>query len=213
MVQPTTAFFLGLVSAVIGMVIGICDRAGTPAEMVGELPAEEDRVAGTVYYIPGDDRPSSRPADLQARFLGNASPLVVSEGDFNAWSRQALPFPDAPQGDDPVLLILPGPPNARFDADFAQFAVPLRVRLFGSDHNVMLVTAGTFGRSGDDTVFSPETASVGSAPIPPLMVSLVNAFMRMLYRDAQPMPELERAWGAYQSVKAEKGAVTLQRSL
>lgn len=212
LVRPTTAFFLGLVAAVMGMMIGIGDRARYPAESVRELPAEEDRVAGRVYYVPGSDRMSTSPGELEAKFVANASPLRILEGDFNGWTRQVLPFPARQQDDKAHLSILPGPPNVRFDTDFAQFVVPLQVRLFGNDYNVDLISAGEFGRSGGGTAFKPASASIGSAPIPPFMVSIVTGFARRIYRDAERMPELERAWAGYHSVKASEGAVTLERS-
>lgn len=213
LVRPTTAFFLGLVVAVIGLLAGIGDRARYPAESVRELPTEEDRIEGRVYYVPGSERMSASPADIERRFVANDSPLRLLEGDVNGWTRQTLPFPQRQQGDEKAYLsILPGPPNFRFDTDFAQVVIPLQARLFGTDYDVALITSGKFGRSGDGAAFKPVSASLGSAPIPPFMVSIVAAFAKKIYRDADGMAELERAWSGYHSVQASEGAVTLERS-
>lgn len=210
LVRPTTAFFLGFVSICLGLLIGIGDRARQPAESVREIPPEEDRIPGTLYYVPGSDRMSASPADFERRFLATESPLRLLEGDINAWTRQTLPFPARPAEDDqPNLSIMTGPPNFKFEDDFAQVVIPMQVRLLGSDYDVAFITTGDCGREGGGAAFRARTASFGSAPVPPFLVSVATAFAKRIYRDAERMPELERAWDEYSTIRTTDGAITL----
>ncbi len=213
LVRPTTAFFLGIVSVCLGLLIGIGDRARYPAESVREMPPEEERSPGRIYYVPGSDRTSGSTADFERRFLAVDSPLRLLEGDINAWTRQTLPFPTRPSGEDqPKLSIMTGPPNVKFEADFSQMVIPMQVRLLGTDYDVAFITSGDFGREGGAPAFKARTASFGSAPIPPLLVPAAISFINRIYRDSDGMPELERAWAGYSTIRASDGAITLERN-
>lgn len=202
-----TEVILGAVlSVVLGIVLAAASLVLKPVVKAKDLPKEP--VAGAVYYLEGktDSSLARQVVQKQALFASGKS-VSVTEEELNALVSPAPgKEPAAPAA--PAGALSYGTPNFRVRQGELQIAVPVRVAVAGLDTNVVVQARGTFTRSGDVFVFSPNTVYVGSCPVDRLPVA-EGYFMKKIM-EAKAVPEgAVAAWHQLSDVTVEGSTLKL----
>ncbi|MBS0632358.1 MAG: hypothetical protein JSS11_10615 [Verrucomicrobia bacterium] len=206
-----TEVILGAVlSVVLGVVLAAASLVLKPVVKAKELPKEP--VAGTVYYLEGKtDSSLARQAVTKQNLFASGKSVAVTEEELNAL---VGPAPAAPGKDPAAPAAAPsgalsyGTPNFRVRQGELQIAVPVRVAVVGLDANLIVQARGTFTRSGDVFVFSPNTVYVGSCPVDRLPVA-EGYFMKKIM-EAKALPEgAVAAWHQLSDVTVDGSTLRL----
>lgn len=185
-----TEVILGaLLSMALGIVLAAASLILKPVVKAKELPKEP--AADTVYYLEGaTDSSKARQAVAKQALFASGKSISVTEEELNAL---VGPAPAAPGKDPAKPAAAPsgalsyGTPNFRVRQGEMQIAVPLRIAVAGLDTNVVVQARGTFIRSGEVFVFSPNTVYVGSCPVDRLPVARGYFIKKILA--AKELPE------------------------
>ena len=121
------------------------------------------------------------------------------------------PKPDdkaAAKADAPQLegFVIPGTPNFRVVDDKLQIGMKCTLNWYGLAYETTVVTTGTFKKSGDTIVFSPETLYLGSCPLH-LLPAASGQLMSTILSKQKVSDELRTAWTKLTGVTIEGGAV------
>ncbi|MDB6114702.1 MAG: hypothetical protein JWQ83_247 [Lacunisphaera sp.] len=220
---------LGLLVGVLAAVVFLVFK---PVKQLPAMPKTEEVQRSMVYYVPGTNN-SAKTKGWQAKqkqFLAGTSISVV-EDELNAWvagggvgapSAPAVAKPpakkpaDKPKADDkgsaksdaPALegFVIPGTPNFRIVGDKLQIGMKCTLNWYGLAYETTVVTTGTFKKSGDSVVFSPETVYLGSCPLH-LLPAAGGQLITTLISKQKVSDELRTAWTKLTGVTIEGGAV------
>jgi hypothetical protein len=212
--------------AVLGLVAGVL-AAGVylvfkPVSLVKEMPAEDKIVKSMIYYIPGNES-SAKSRGWQAKqktILGSPTFTVdLVEDELNAWantlSGPAAPKAPAAPGAAPADaakpavdgIFNPGKPNFRVvDGDKLQIGAKCVLNWYGLTQEVTVISTGTFTKSGDTVVYTPEKLYLGSCPVH-MLPSLAAPLMAHLVSKEKVPDEVRAAWAKLDSVTIEKGTL------
>jgi hypothetical protein len=215
--------------AVLGLVAGVL-AAGIylvfkPVSTVKELPKDDKAPKGMVYFIPGSES-NAKSKSWQAKqkqIIGNPTFTVdLVEDELNAWAntlaapaaapaapaKGAAPAADGaakPAGDG---IFNPGRPNFRIVDGKLQIGTKCVLNWYGITHEVMVVTTGTFTKSGDTVVYSPATLYLGSCPVH-LLPALAGPLAAHLISKEKVPDEIRTAWAKVDSATVENGTLKL----
>lgn len=90
---------LGLLTLLLGSVLGVLSLATQKVEEVASMPQPEDRKPGVVYLLRGEDAPGARWRRKRNTILrGDPGKVVFTESDLNDWARNQLKVA-RPQGE------------------------------------------------------------------------------------------------------------------
>ena len=222
---------LGLLAGVIAAVVFLVFK---PVKQQPAMPKAEEIQRSVVYYVPGTNN-SAKSKGWQAKqkqFLAGTSISVV-EDELNAWvagggAGAVTPPPpaaakppakkpaDKPKADDkpgakpegPTLegFVIPGTPNFRVVDDKLQIGMKCTLNWYGLAYETTVVTTGTFKKSGDTVVFSPETVYLGSCPLH-LLPAAGGQLISTIISKQKVSDELRTAWTKLTGVTIEGGAV------
>ncbi len=216
--------------AVLGLIAGVLVAAlylmFKPVAQVKEMPKEDKVVKGMVYFIPGSES-SGKSRGLAAKqktILGSPTFAVdLGEDELNAWaSTLASPAPApaaAPKAGAPAPapgaakpagdgIFNPGKPNFRIVDGKLQIGAKCLLNWYGLTYEVMVVTTGTFSKSGDSVVYSPSTLYLGSCPVH-MLPALAGPLMSHLVSKEKVPDDVRTAWHKIDSATIENGVLKL----
>lgn len=162
-------FFGAALSLLLGVVLAVAFLVFKPVTTVKELPKEPEK--NTVYFIEGSRETSkTRQVTAKRTQMAQGQSVVLNHDELNTL---VMP-PKVPQ--DPKNLelskeegadgmITPGLPNFRMQDGVMQIGVPLTLKAYDTEHEVILQTRGTFAKVGETVVFQPKELYVGSCPL------------------------------------------------
>lgn len=161
--------------ALFGLIAGVLAACAylvlKPVSQVREMPKEP--VRGMLYYLPGGDSgaKSRNWSAKQKQFVAGTSVSFV-EDELNAWAaatfgaaRAPAPGGKAGEGQADGGIFQPGTPNFKIVDGKLQIGTKCVLNWYGLTHEVIVISTGSFERSGDHFVFSPETLHIGSCPM------------------------------------------------
>jgi hypothetical protein len=213
--------------AVLGLVAGVL-VAGVylvfkPVSQVKELPKDDKAPKGMVYFIPGNES-NAKSKGWQAKqkqMVANPNFTVdLVEDELNAWANTlsapaaapAAPAKGAPGGAAPKPagdgIFNPGKPNFRIVDGKLQIGTKCVLNWYGLATEVVVVTTGTFTKSGDTVVYSPSTLYLGSCPVH-LLPALAGPLMNHLISKEKVPDEIRTAWAKVDSATIENGTLKL----
>ena len=219
-----------LISLVLGVAIGAALLIFRPVTVVKELPKEDARVPGAVYFVEGS-RETNRGRDAAAKRKSfvEGQTVTVTEDELNVLVGPATSFaaagapgaPVAPKAADkkgaeksgapeasPDDTIFTGTPNFRLRDNLMQVGVPVTVNVLGLSEKLIVQTRGGFVKRGDVFVYEPGEFYVGSLPVTRL--PMVAEFAREKFLSAQAIPEdIKAAWPKLANVSVEGNVLKL----
>lgn len=206
--------------AILGLLAGVLAACAylvfKPVSTVKEMPKET--VRGMLYYIAGSDSSTKGRGVVakQKQFVAGTSVSLV-EDELNAWAVSAFgaaPKAPAPGGkaDDAKTadggIFQPGTPNFRIVNGKLQIGTKCLLNWYGLTHEVMVLTTGTFERSGDRFVFKPETLHLGSCPVH-LLPAIATPLFDHLVGKKKVADDIKSAWVKVDDVAFDGAALKL----
>jgi hypothetical protein len=188
-----------------------------PVVVAPELPKEEERVAGAVYFLQGrTDATRGKQWQAKRQRLAEGTPgeVAFTEEELNAWlaadapkpataPKKAAPAPKpgakAPEPEVPEELVTAEPLNVRIRDGVFQVGLPASLNVVVTSLPVVVQARGGFEKSGESWSFRPSELYVGSLPlhrIPGVSEFAVRKFMR-----SGPFPE--DTWKSVADLKVE----------
>lgn len=206
-----------VLSLVLGAVLGAALLIARPVATVRELPKEEDRTRGTVYYVEGSrETAKARQATAKQKALLAGQSVNVTEDEINAIVAAATTPPPAPAAkagekkEEPAEtgMLSPGTPNFRIRDGVVQIGVPVTINALGLGEKVIVQARGGFVKRDDMFVFEPQELYVGSCPVQ--RVPLLSGFVRNQVLANQKIPdEMIEAWKKLSDVSVEGNTLKL----
>ncbi len=203
-----------VLSLVLGAVLGAVVLIIRPVQSVKELPKEEDRAKGAVYYVEGS-KVTAKAAQAQAKrkALVAGQSVTVTEDEINSLIAAAKAPPPPAKGEAPAAeaaagseTLAVGTPNVRIRDGVVQLAAPVTLNALGFSQQVVAQARGGFAKEGDRFVFVPTEMYVGSCPVQ--RVPVLSGLVRKKLAEAQPIPEdIATAWSQVASVEVEDNAL------
>ena len=225
--------FLGaLISLVLGVLIGAAVLIFRPVTIVKEMPKEDARVPGAVYFVEGSRETSKgREAPAKRKAFVEGQTVTVVEDELNVLVGPATSFaaagapgapgapiaPKAPEKKDGKAgpaeataddTIFAGTPNFRLRNNVMQVGIPVTISLLGVSEKVIVQTRGGFAKRGDVFVYEPGEFYIGSLPVTRL--PMVVDYAREKFLSSQPIPEdIKAAWPKLTNVSVEGSVLKL----
>ena len=222
-----------LLSLILGVVIGAAVLIFRPVVVVKEMPKEEAREPGALYFVEGSrDATKGREAVAKRKAFAGGQTVTVIEDELNAIAGPAANFgpaaaPGAP-GASPAPkapekkavdkagapeapseeMIATGTPNFRIRDNLMQIGIPVTVNLLGMTEKVVVQTKGGFAKQGDTFVYEPTEFYVGCLPVTRL--PMVSDYAREKFLAGQTIPEdIRAAWSKLTNVSVEGNGLKL----
>lgn len=205
--------------AVLGLAAGVLAACAylvfKPVSQVREMPKEP--VRGMLYYLPGSDSGAkSRNWSAKQKQLVAGTSVSFVEDELNAWATSTFgaapraPAPGAKAGDAPADggIFQPGTPNFKIVDGKLQIGTKCVLNWYGLTHEVIVLSTGSFERSGDRFVFKPETLHLGSCPLHLLPAVSGPLFEHLVGKKKIP-DEVKSAWVKVDDVAIEGATLKL----
>jgi hypothetical protein len=205
--RPVEIAIAAVLSAIVGVIGAVAYLALQPLEKVTNLPAEEDRALGRIYYVEGKSGNASHgtwEAKEGAISAGRSGRLQLVEEELNRWAAQRLKGTSAVEM--PAVHIEPGVPNFRVADDRLFVTAPLKWSVFGASRTLDGYVSGHFADRGDAPTFERDRVYVGSCPLP-------EVFARRLFSQvvhSYDLPDAVReGWTNLQTVSIQGNTLDL----
>jgi hypothetical protein len=218
-----------LISLVLGVLIGAALLVFRPVTIVKEMPKEDARVPGAVYFVEGSRETSKgRDAPAKRKAFVEGQTVTVIEDELNVLVGPATSFaaagapgaptaPKAPEKKDGKAgaseataddMIFAGTPNFRLRDNVMQVGIPVTLNVLGLSEKVVVQTRGGFAKRGDVFVYEPGEFYIGSLPVTRL--PMVVDYAREKFLSSQPIPEdIKAAWPKLTNVSVEGNVLKL----
>jgi hypothetical protein len=187
-----------VLSILLGLALGTIFLVLKPVVVAAEMPKEEERIQGAVYYLEGKaDASRGKQWHRKRQLLMEGTPgeIAFSEEELNAWFSSGAPkkpakkpaappkpgAPPAPEEEIPSELLTLETPNVRIRDGVFQVGVPGQLNLITFSLPVVVQTRGKFAKTGDMWSYQPDEVFVGSMPlhrIPGVTKALSDRLMR-----------------------------------
>jgi hypothetical protein len=210
----------GLVTFLIGAVLGVASLVSQPVLMHASAPDPENLVPGEVIYVRGSR--SGRTAwrgKEQAWKQRQVDRLILREAEINQWSEERLemPTPEADEEDagswKDTFQITVEPVNFRILEDRVQLATEVAMPELFPSLEFHYQVFGHFESAPDGVVFVPEEGTLGRAPLGSLPVArdwLYN-FVRKQFSSLDATDWLAESLQETESIEISDGRLVLQR--
>ena len=216
-----------MISLVLGVLIGAALLIFRPVVVVKEMPKEDARVPGAIYFVEGSrDGTKGRAAAAKRKSFVEGQTVTVIEDELNALTGPAANFgsgatPNAPKAPEKKAtdkagateaegeeMIITGTPNFRLRDSLMQVGVPVTLNLLGMSEKVVVQTRGGFAKQGDIFVYEPAEFYIGSLPISRL--PMVSKYAREKFLHSQVIPDdIKTAWAKLVHVSVEGNVLKL----
>lgn len=219
-IKETTSksgFIALLLTVVIGTLLGftggMAKLAMEPAQVVRELPTEENFDPKANYIILGN-RNGGAAYRSKMRLLteGEPSTFAFAENELNTWSRATFtPNLEDAQGKTGISL---NSPNFRILEDGRlQIVVSITIKSEDEIREVMLETTGTFAIRRGKYRFDPSETFLGSAPIPDFMAPMVNQMAFSYFAKTEGFEDLSRTWDGLTEISISEGQLIISNEI
>lgn len=202
-----------VIAAVLSLVVGVVGAAAFLAfqepEKVDEMPTEEDRQFGIVYYVPGstgNQNHATWAAKREAIIKGRSGTLPLVAEELNQWVAREYPEKES-EGDKPVLHVSPGTPNFRIEEGVFHIMMPLEWSVFGFAHEFRSQASGDFGPKNSVYAFEQDRVYVGSMPVPNVL-GMSDSVVKKVLGGFEISEDLYAGWKTLEDVSLD--AETLQ---
>jgi hypothetical protein len=196
------------VAAVLSLVVGVLGAAAFLAfqepEKAEKMPAEEDRVFGIVYYVPGsmgNQNHAAWAAKREAVIRGRSGTVPLVAEELNQWVAKEYPNKES-AGDKPVLHVSPGTPTFRIDEGAFNIMIPLEWSVFGMSHEFRSQAWGDFVQKKGVYSFDAARVYIGSMPVPNVF-GMSASVVRKVLGGFDISEDLYAGWSSLESVSVK----------
>jgi hypothetical protein len=213
------AIFLGILTFVIGAVLGTVSMISQPVTPMTKTASLADLEPGTVIYIKGDRAGrTSWEAKEEAWKAGTVNVLTVSEQELNQWSAKSLQPgtpPEPPEGaswmDKLDLSVVPV--NFRILEDKVHLATEVKVPGLLGDKSFIYQISGDFVPTEGGVRFKPSSGTLGCAPLGDLpgIKGVLFSYISSLYMSAEAGDWLAGSLEGLDSAVISEGQLVLKR--
>lgn len=179
-----------LLSVTLGVVLAFVFLVLKPVVVAKEMPKEEEKMQGAVYFLEGSKDPTRGRQWLRKRQLlmdGTPGEIALAEEELNAWfsagSKQsekkpaakpaAKPAPAkpgtppqaAPVAEVPEELLVLDVPNFRIRNGVLQVGIPATLNVLTLSMPVVLQAQGSFEKGEAMWLYKPTVLYLGSMPL------------------------------------------------
>lgn len=206
-----------ILSLALGAVLGAVVLIIRPVNTVKEMPKEEDRAKGAVYYIEGSNVTSKAgQAAAKRKSFAAGQSVTATEDEINSLiAAPKAPAPGAPKDAKQAAeaaaaaeTIAVGAPNVRISDGRVQVAAPVTLNVFGFSQKMVVQARGEFVKGSDGFVYEPSELYVGSCPVE--RVPVLSGYVRKKVLAAQPIPEdIATAWKRVSDISVEGNTLRL----
>jgi len=195
-------------SLALGCLLAMVYLVTKPVTTVRELPKEEDRPRGQVYFVEGSKDSSKGRTWLRKRQLlmeGQAAEIPLTEDELNAGLNDA---PKPAEGGGAPAMIEPNSVNFRVLNGVVQIALPSTVNFLGYRIPVVFQARGGFEPQGGGFAFVPDEFYVGSLAVDrlPLVPGILTS---RLIAAKGAAPELVEVWDRASAVTVTGDSLVL----
>lgn len=213
------ALFLGLLSLLLGAVLGVASMVSQPVTILTKQADLETLAPGTVYFIRGDRLGRSAwEAKEEAWSARTVGVLTLTEQDLNQWSRERLKAPvDLEPGESSGFLdfleLTVEPANFRILDDRLQISTEIKLEGIFPDRTFVYQVHGHFQAVDGGVVFVPDTGSLGSAPLGsvPALKDLLFSLMSRQFESTSGGSWVPDALAGMETVELGDGQLVLRR--
>lgn len=205
---------LGVITALIGMLLGLLSLSVQEATEVRQMPDEEKIEPKTVYYIIGQDRGGNYKGMLRAFIEQQKGTIRLQEQDLNRWASDNFKFggPKGAEEEAGLITLKPTAPNFRIANGIMTIGMTVEVGMFGSSHKMRYQTTGVFEPSGSGYAFQPFDSYLGSAHLPPVVVGpTVSGALYGVFTNTEQFPALHNSWLGLSNVSLDGDSLLLTR--
>lgn len=212
----TEVFIGAFLSLLIGVALGAAYLVLKPAVGLRTPLKEEERKAGTIYYMEGSrDGNKGRGSELKRKQFAQGASVTVNEDDINlAVPQQKAPAAPAaaPKAGEkleaPTATAVVAAPNFRIREGVVQLATPIKVNVMGVDSTIVILSKGTFVKKDEVWAFEPQSISAGSCSLDRLPV--VKTLVYDKFIGSYPVPEdIATSWRKLVAVHVEGSELKL----
>jgi len=215
----TTALILGLITLLLGMLLGLASLVSQPVPVHAKAPDAEAIELGRAYHVPGARTGRSQwRAKEQAWQDGQLEALVLSAVDLNQWSEERLAPPKAdPDAQLPfwkgLLRVITDPVNFRFVDDRLQLATQIELPGLFAGKKIQCELTGRLVATWEGLRFVPERGNVGQAPFGslPFFRERLYRFLLDRYLQLEPISWLPESLVELESAQIAEGQLVLRR--
>lgn len=213
------ALILGVLTVLLGLILGSISLMSQKVIEVPKLPEPEERVAGAVYYVKGSDAPGARWRTKRNQLIrGEPGVISLGETDLNDWARTQFK-PEAPKEGEEVekpsflgLELHLSPPNFRIADGELQISSYIELPQFSKSRKFVYQARGHFVKSGDGGFsFRVEEGSIGKAPLlnVPGLGGIIHSQLQGYFKNASEWSELEQHWKKATNVEIDGNQLQL----
>jgi hypothetical protein len=222
---------------VLGVVLGAALMILKPVVVVKDLPKEEDRVRGAVYYVEGATGGNPKQAQAKRKAFVEGQSITLNEAEINALTGSTATAAATPPGKAPPAkapekaktpekgkekgkdekaapapagdeILAKGPPNVRIRGGVMQIGVPVTIAVAGLDQKVTVQARGKFVKEDGVFVFQEDELYFGSCPVHRL--PFVSSYVHQKVLGELPVPEdVVAAWRKLANVTVEDTTLKL----
>ncbi|HVS52286.1 MAG TPA: hypothetical protein VHD62_08015 [Opitutaceae bacterium] len=218
-----TEVILGAVlSLLLGIVLGAVLLIFKPVVTVKELPKEDKREAGAVYFVEGSrDSAKAKQALAKRKALVAGQSVAFTEDELNSFvtpvapatpapapkagakkAPEKAPEKAAPAAPASTETIAKGTPNFRIRDGVMQIGMPVTINLLGFGPTTIVQARGGFEKTDNGFAFDPSELYLGSCPVHRL--PFISGFVRNKLLGTQALPEdIATAWSKAKEVSLE----------
>ena len=199
-----------VLSLVLGVVLAALYLVFKPVSVVDKLPAADKCEEGMVYYVQGEKGAGTGGQLLrkQQLFLEGSS-VVLTENELNTWMASSTGAPKKQAEPKDPKTPAANELNFHLSKGVMQIGLPYPVDLLGLiSGSVIIQMQGTFAKKGDEFVYEPSTALIGSLPAQriPILLTLVK---KKIYSTQELPDDLAAAWKKLANVSIEDNKLRL----
>lgn len=200
-----------LLSLSLGALLACVSLISRPVEKVGEPPKEPE--AGAVYYIEGSSNSLSGRLwqSKRQQFVDKRSgEIAFIEDELNSWARATFKEEPAAAGESSSLPVLKvSAPNFRIFDGRMQIAFEGNLKVYGSEHKMIIQILGDVQPGGDGHVFVPSEVWLGGLEASKIPGGGAFVAKRMLSSIQLP-EELTAAWDSLAQASLEGRQLVLR---
>ncbi len=190
----------------LGVVVACVYLTFKPVKTVAEMPKDEDRVAGMIYFQTGtmDSSRSRQWSAKQKRFVAGGG-VTVNEDELNSWAAAEFKTAAAPAGAPAAgggKFLTAQHPNFRIVDGVVQIGYVCRIDYFGLGADVQVQARGKFAKSGGGFEFDADEFYIGSCPLHKL-IGLGVPVISKLSSLHPAKEEMKTAWARLSEVTLE----------
>ena len=201
-------FFGALISVIIGMLFAGINMLTVSVAEVSELPPEEERQVGTVYFIKGQGKGGSGWKRKRIQLISQRPGAIrLPEGELNVWARTSL-RPDPKKKDEEgggLIKVEPSPPNFRINEGEFQVASYVGFPQLHGSKKFVYQAKGAFANEAGIFRFTAHSGFIGSCPIPPIpgLNSFLFNFLAETFINSEEYGEMNSIWKLLSDVSVD----------